>query len=63
LDMNHKSFNVAAMKVSPRDGHFHYLRRRRASWCAPVGTPLFVLKESGGWESLEMVKKACAYGC
>lgn len=28
-----------------------------ASWHVQSGTPLFVLKELGGWEKLEMVKK------
>lgn len=28
-----------------------------ASWHVQAGTPLFSLKELGGWETLEMVKK------
>ena len=28
-----------------------------ASWHVQAGTPLFTLKELGGWETLEMVKK------
>jgi len=36
---------------------FHDLRHTWASWHVQAGTPLFVLKELGGWETLEMVKK------
>ncbi|EUD08511.1 tyrosine-type recombinase/integrase [Providencia alcalifaciens] len=36
---------------------FHDLRHTWASWHAQSGTPLMVLKEMGGWETLEMVQK------
>jgi len=36
---------------------FHDLRHPWASWHVQAGTPLFVLTELGGWETLEMVKK------
>lgn len=56
-DINRKSFNLAAKKAGLKDFHFHDLRHTWASWHVQAGTPLFVLKEMGGWENLEMVKK------
>lgn len=56
-DINRKSFNLAAKKAGIKDFHFHDLRHAWASWHVQAGTPLFVLKEMGGWENLEMVKK------
>jgi len=56
-DINRRSFNLAAKKSGIKDFHFHDLRHTWASWHIQAGTPLFVLKEMGGWENLEMVKK------
>lgn len=56
-DINRKSFNLAAERAGLKDIHFHDLRHTWASWHVQAGTPLFVLKEMGGWENLEMVKK------
>lgn len=39
------------------DFHFHDLRHSWASGYVQAGMPLFSLKELGGWETLEMVKK------
>ena len=55
--INHKSFNAATKAVGLDDFHFHDLRHTWASWHVQAGTPLFVLKEMGGCETLEMVKK------
>lgn len=56
-DINRKSFDLAAKKCFLVDFHFHDLRHTWASWHVQAGTPLFTLKELGGWETLEMVKK------
>ncbi|AKD38106.1 phage integrase family protein [Pasteurella multocida subsp. multocida OH4807] len=56
-DINRKSFVLAAKKCFLVDFHFHDLRHTWASWHVQAGTPLFTLKELGGWETLEMVKK------
>lgn len=39
------------------DFHWHDLRHTWASWHVQRGTPLLVLKELGGWETIEMVQK------
>lgn len=56
-DINRKIFNKATEKCLLVDFHFHDLRHTWASWHVQAGTPLFTLKELGGWETLEMVKK------
>lgn len=56
-DINRKSFTLATKKCLLHDFHFHDLRHTWASWHVQAGTPLFTLKELGGWETLEMVKK------
>ncbi|HRH81440.1 MAG TPA: tyrosine-type recombinase/integrase [Thiobacillaceae bacterium] len=33
------------------------MRHTWANWHVQAGTPLHVLQESGGWESVEMVRK------
>ncbi len=56
-DIDRRDFAQAAKKIDAEHLHFHDLRHTWASWHVQAGTPLFTLKEMGGWETLEMVRK------
>lgn len=56
-DIDRRDFQQAADKINASHLHFHDLRHTWASWHVQAGTPLFTLKEMGGWETLEMVRK------
>lgn len=56
-DIDRRDFRQACEKIGMPNLHFHDLRHTWASWHVQAGTPLFTLKEMGGWETLEMVRK------
>lgn len=55
--IDRRDFKQAVISIGKPTLHFHDLRHTWASWHVQAGTPLFTLKEMGGWETLEMVKK------
>jgi integrase len=52
-----RAWHDACEKVGIRDFRWHDLRHTWASWHVQRGTPLQVIKELGGWETLEMVQR------
>lgn len=53
----------AAVKTAGLDGlRFHDLRHTWASWQAQAGTPLYALRELGGWASDQMVRRYAHLG-
>lgn len=52
-----RDWERACQAVGIEDFHWHDLRHTWASWHVQRGTPLMVLKELGGWETIEMVQK------
>lgn len=55
--VNTKAWRNALVQVGISDFRWHDLRHTWASWHVQAGTPLYVLQELGGWESVEMVRK------
>ena len=56
-DINREDFKQALLLSNIHNFKFHDLRHTWASWHVQNGTPLMVLKELGGWRTIEMVQK------
>ena len=52
-----KAWRAALERAGIEDFRWHDLRHTWASWHVQAGTPLHVLQELGGWESVEMVRR------
>jgi integrase len=55
--VNTKAWKAALRAAGIEDFRWHDLRHTWASWHIQAGTPLPVLQELGGWESVEMVQR------
>lgn len=51
------AWRAALRRAGIEDFRFHDLRHTWASWLVQAGTPISVLQEMGGWESIEMVRR------
>lgn len=55
--VNGKAWKAALKRAGIANFRWHDLRHTWASWHVQSGTPLYVLQQLGGWQSLEMVQK------
>lgn len=55
--ISHRIWKNGLKRAGITNFKWHDLRHTWASWLIQQGTPIAVLKEMGGWESLEMVQK------
>jgi len=62
IQLTTKAWYRALKKVGIKDFRWHDLRHTWASWHVQNGTPLHVLQELGGWESVEMVRRYAHLG-
>jgi integrase len=56
-ELNTKAWRKALERAGIENFRWHDLRHTWASWHVQAGTPLHVLQELGGWESVEMVRR------
>jgi integrase len=56
-DVTTRAWHEACARAKVHDFTFHDFRHTWASWHVQNGTPLPVLKELGGWQTLAMVEK------
>ena len=56
-EVNTKAWKAALVRAGIEHFRWHDLRHTWASWHVQAGTPLHVLQELGGWESVEMVRR------
>ncbi|WP_338618160.1 site-specific integrase [Pigmentiphaga sp. CHJ604] len=61
-EVDRRMFQRACEVAGITNFKFHDLRHTWASWHVQRGTPLMVLKELGGWETIEMVQKYAHLG-
>ena len=54
---NNHAWRKALKRAGIADFRWHDLRHTWASWHVQAGTPLNILQELGGWESVEMVRR------
>lgn len=55
--VNTKAWKAALRRAGIKDFRWHDLRHTWASWHVQQGTPLHVLQELGGWETVDMVRR------
>ena len=54
---NTNAWRAALVRAGIKNFRWHDLRHTWASWLTQQGTPMNVLQELGGWESIEMVRR------
>jgi integrase len=60
--VNNHAWQKALKRAGIEDFRWHDLRHTWASWHVQRGTPLHVLQELGGWETVQMVRRYAHFG-